>query len=269
MRFQTAPAPWPPDEVDPQPDLRAGLEAAGFRLLGAAVRVLPTDAEVAAMAADYTPAERAQFLRGDRPAQVLAAPDGTAFVRLDWFWSGTYAEMSTVLPGGGVVTTALDWGVDPAWPRVLSKRYAATTDRRREQVLWWASSRSLRIVDGDAADLWAAHQEHVADVHRGAGALPAHARLEDAVAMHDAAQACRMRAAGRSRLLAAAASLLAGAVLLVVLQAVLRPTLGWALLLGVPATVLVLAVHQPLWLRLRHWRRLHPVLRVRPPAPEA
>jgi hypothetical protein len=265
VRFQTAPAPWPPDEVDPQPDLRAGLEAHGFRLLGAAVRVLPTDAEVTAIAADYTPADRDQLLRGDRPAQVMAAPDGTAFVRLAWFWSGTYAELSTVLPCGRVVTTALDWGVDPAWPRVLRKRYDATTDRRREQVLWWASSRSLRIVDGDAAALWDAHREHVADVHRDAAALPVHARLEDAVATYDAAQACRMRAAGRSRLLAAAASLLAGAVLLIALQVVLRPTLGWALLLGVPATILALAVHQPLWLRLRHWRRLHPLLRVRPP----
>jgi hypothetical protein len=266
VEFQTAPAPWPVDEPDPQPDVRAGLEAAGFRLLGAAVRVLPTDAQVAAIAADYTPADGEELLRGDRPAQVMAAPDGSAFVRLAWFWSGTYAEMTTVLPGGGVVTTAIDWGVDPAWPRVLRKRYAATTDSRREQVLWWASSTSLRIVRGDATELWDAHRAHVADVHPETAHLPAHARLEDAVATYDAAQACRMRAAGRSRLLAAAASLLAGAVLLVVLQVVLRPTLGWALLLGVPATVLALAVHQPLWLRLRHWRRLHPVLRVRPRA---
>ena len=269
MKSQTAPAPWPSAEPDPQPEVRAGLEEAGFRLLGAAVRVLPTDAQVAALAAGYAPADGAELLRGDRPAQVMAAPDGSAFVRMAWFWSGTYAEMSTVLPSGRVVTTALDWGVDPAWPRASSRRYAATTDSRREQVLWWAPSASLRIVRGGAAELWDAHREHVAEAHRDAAALPVHARLEDALAMYDAAQDCRMRAAGRSRLLAATASLLAGAVLLVVLQVVLRPTLGWALLLGVPATVLALAVHQPLWLRLRHWRRLHPVLRVGPPAPEA
>jgi hypothetical protein len=179
--------------------------------------------------------------------------------------------MSTVLPGGGVVTTALDWGVDPAWPRALSRGYAATTDSRREQLLWWAPSVSLRIVRGDAAELWDAHREHVAEVHRDAGPLPVHARLEDAVAVYDAAQACRMKSAARSRLLAVVASLLAGAVLMVLLgalQVVLRPPAGWALLLAVPPALLVLALHRPLWLRLRHWARLHPVLRVRPPAPQ-
>jgi hypothetical protein len=264
VETRTAPAPWPAVEPDPQPDVRRGLEEAGFRLLGAAVRVLPTDAQVAALAADYAPADGAELLRNDGPAQVMAAPDGSAFVRMAWFWSGTYAEMSTVLPSGRVVTTAIDWGVDPAWPRALSRRYAATTDSRREQVLWWAPSASLRIVRGGAAELWEAHRGHVAQVHRDGVALPAHARLEDAVVMYDAAQACRMRSAARSRLLAVVTSLLAGVVLmvlLVALQVLLRPPAGWALLLAVPPALLVLVLHQPVWLRLRHWRRLHPVLR--------
>jgi hypothetical protein len=270
VEFQTMPMPWPATEADPQPDVRAGLEEAGFRLLGAQVRVLPTDAQVAALAADYTPADGAELLRNDGPAQVMAAPDGSAFVRMAWFWSGTYAEMSTVRPCGRVVTTALDWGVDPAWPRALRRSYTASTDSRREQVLWWAPSASLRIVRGGAAELWAAHRQHVAEVHQDADPLPVHARLEDAVVMYDAAQACRTRSAARSRLLAVGAALLVGVVLMALvamLQVVLRPAPGWALLLAVPPALAVLLLHRPLWLRLRHWRRLHPLLRV--PVPSA
>jgi hypothetical protein len=240
--------------------LRAGLEALGFRLLGAAVRVLPTDADAVALAAKYEPADGEAMLRGDRLAQVMVAPDGTAFVRMAWFWAGTYAEVSTVLPDGRVVTTALDWGIDPAWPRRMRRQFEATTDRRREQELWWAPSTSLRLVEGGAAELWAAHRAHVAAVH-GAAAVPVHARLADAVGVYDAAQACRMRAVVRSSRLAAVVALVIGAVLLVASHAILRPTFGWGLLLGMPATLLVLAVFQPLWLRCRHRRWLYPVLR--------
>src|SRR5690606_10262700 len=120
------------------------------RMLGAQVVTMPPS-ELAKLVDGYAPEHHETFLRWiSVPAQVLAAPDGSAFARLSWFWWGRNAELSTVLPDGQLVTTVTAWGVDPPWPRKIQRAYARTTDRLREQVLDHADAASLRIVDGDA-----------------------------------------------------------------------------------------------------------------------
>jgi hypothetical protein len=269
--MEHAPAPWPDAEPDPQPGFRAGFEAEGFRLLGAEVLVRPAGAELARLAAGYAPDDRRQFVaNGQRPAQVLASPDGTAFVRLGWFWSMRWAEVTTVLADGGLVTTAADWGGDPAWPRTIRRWYSRTTDRRREQVLWAAPSRSARVVDGDADRIWAEHRAHVRDVAGPDADLPPHVDLASAVAVHDAAQECRIRMAGRAQVLSWLAGLLVAVGLVSTVPALTLAQRGPSWQAGV-ALVLVgyvvwNAVQKQVWLRARHWRRLCPRLRAPLPA---
>jgi hypothetical protein len=251
--------------------LRAGFEAAGFRLLGAAVLVRPTGAEVRRLAAGYAPGDREEFrTHAARPAQVLASPDGTAFVLLAWFWSMPWAEVTTVLPDGGLVTTQADWGADPAWPRNVRRWYAATTDRRREQLLWAAPSRSVRVVDGDADRLWAVHRDHVREVAGRTDDVPPHRDLASAVALHDAAQACRQRLAARAQVVAWVAGLL-------VAVGLVAPASAFSLAQGGPSwqvgVILVLSgwvvwntVQKHAWLRARHWRWLRRRLRAPLPA---
>lgn len=261
--------PWPDAEPDPQPELRAGFEALGFRVLGAAMRVFPTEAQLERLAAGYVKVDRELFREwGGRPYQVLAAPDGTAFVRLGWFWSGRYAEFSTVLPDGRLVTTLTDWGVDPAWPRQIRRWYAATTDRHSEQHLWCAPSASARVVDGSAADLWSAHRAQVADVQGGA-APSWHHGLVDALALYDAAQSSRNRSARRARLLAGLLGFLVALVPVVALSAVLLPGFAASVVLGLVGWVVCVVAQKQLWLRARHWLWLHPRFIAPVPQPAA
>lgn len=269
MKFQHAPAPWPPAEPDPQPELRAGFEALGFRVLGAAMRVFPTDAQFERLAAGYVQGDRELFREwGGRPYQVLAAPDGTAFVRLAWFWTGRYAEVSTVLPDGRLVTTSTDWGIDPAWPRQIRRWYAATTDRHREQQLWGSPSCSAKVVDGTPGDVWSAHRAQVADVQGGA-APSWHHRLVDALALYDAAQASRNRSARRVRLLAGLFGFLVALVPVVALAAVLLPGFGASVVLGLVGYVVCVVAQKQLWLRARHLLWLHPRFIAPVPQPAA
>lgn len=198
---------------------------------------------------------------------MLAAPDETAFVRLAWFWAGRYAEMSTVLPDGRLVTTSTDWGIDPAWPRQIRRWYAATTDRHREQSLWLSPSCSARIVDGPAAELWSAHRAHVVDLS-GDGAAPSgHRTLEDAIAVYDAGQTSRMRSNARAQRLSQLAGFLVACALLVPLTVMLRPGFATSVAMIGAGWLLWVVVQKQLWLRARHWRWLRP--RFRAPVPQA
>ncbi|MGD8200792.1 hypothetical protein ACQE98_09025 [Ornithinimicrobium sp. W1679] len=251
MTLESAAAPWPEDEPDPQPQLRAGLEALGFRLLGA--QVLTDPEAVVTLAEDYPADQGAELIEhGVRPAQVLRAPDGSAFARLAWFWSGTYGELTTVLVDGDVVTTVTDWNVDPPWPSAVAASYDRTTDRRQEQEQYFAQSRSVRIVDGDAAALWAEHERHVASLAPLRTLVPRHTSLQDAVAVYTYAQQARERRNLRSRLMALAlwAVLLLGAWLVLDLATPLN--LAAKLLVVVVLAVGVGVVHPYVWVRLRH-----------------
>ena len=266
MKFHHTPGPWPAEEPEPQAEFHAGFEDLGFRLLGAAMRVEPTDAQVAQLAAGYAQDDREQFLAwAGRPNQVLAAPDGTAFVRLGWFWSGDYAEVVTVLPDGTMVTTTAEWGIDPAWPKQIRRWYAATTDRLREQELWSSPSSSSKVVAGTAADLWSAHRAHVLRFRGGEKPVTAHDQLPDAIAVFDATQACRQRSAGRATLVAAIVSFVLVATYLLVMNIAFRPSNVGHVLLVASGVVLVVVTQKQLWLRFRHWRWLRP--RFRAPVP--
>ena len=202
MEFTSAAGPWPESAPEPQPELRAGLESLGFQLLGAQVVTMPPS-ELAKLVDGYAPEHHETFLQWiSVPAQVLAAPDGSAFARLSWFWWGRNAELSTVLPDGQLVTTVTAWGVDPPWPRKIQRAYARTTDRLREQVLDHADAASLRIVDGDAAELWTAHRDFVASVVPDTSRLPPHTDLTDAVELYQASHDFRARLAERAVLVA-------------------------------------------------------------------
>jgi hypothetical protein len=269
MEFASAPAPWPETAPEPQPELRAELEELGFRMLGAqAVTMDPAD--VAELVDDYAVEHHETFLQWALvPAQIFAAPDGSAFARLSWFWSGRQAELSTVLPDGQLVTTVTAWGVDPPWPRTIERAYARTTDRHLEQALHFSDAASLRIIDGDAAELWSTHRAFVASIVPEAGRLPGHTVLEDAVRLYQHSQEVRERLARRAviaswlvwvvcvlAVVGAYAVLQATVLPPAVLDAVLHP----AVVVGIVVAAFVLGrvAVRSIALRARHWWWLRP-----------
>jgi hypothetical protein len=207
------------------------------------------------MAGSYGPERAAEFRRwAAQPGQVLAAPDGTAFVHLAWLWDCRYATFTTVLADGALVQTLHAWGADPVWPMRLAARYAAT-DRLTEQLVM-ATDPDAEVVEGGIAEVCAAHRRRVS-----AAGVPVtdHSSAADFVAVYEGES--RVRSAWGRRMQVAAAVL--------GFLVVLVPFLAVSVALGqapwwVDLTVLFVAglafreVFLRLWVRARRWRWLRP-----------
>lgn len=254
--FDYVAVPWPDDAPDPQPEMRAGLEAMGFRLLGGCSLTGHGLEQVDAMAAAYGPEHREEFAaRGRQPGQVFAAPDGTAYVQLAWLWACRYGMFTSVLADGSLVQTCTSWDADPRWPTSLAKHYAGTTDRRTEQLVL-ATDPDATVVEGDVQRVWAAHQDRLAAVP---GTFPDHTSLPDFVDVYAAESRNRAAWARRIRVLA----FLSAFAITFVPYLLITVALGdqpWWVDGGVVLTagLATISLYLPLWLRLRTWRRLRP-----------
>jgi hypothetical protein len=255
VAFDYVAVPWPADAPDPQPAVRQELEDRGFRLLGGCALAAPGLAAVERMAGAYDQAVGDEFARQARlPSQVLAAPDGSAFVQLAWLFGCRYAVFSTVLADGRLLQTCLDWEADPAWPRALARHYR-TTDRRTEQLVL-ATDRDATVVEGGAGRAWETHRERVADPGLQ---MREHARLEDFVGLYAAESRARSTWNRRVRVVSFLIAFLVVLVPFQVFTVVVGSQPWWvdAAAVGV-AGVLAVWLYLVVWLRVRTVRWLRP-----------
>jgi hypothetical protein len=257
MAFEYVAAPWRADAADPQPEMRTALEAEGFRLLGGCALTEAGVRTVAAIAPSYGPDHGKEFARwGAEPGQVLAAPDGTAFVLLAWLWDCRYATFTTVLDDGTVLQTLTEWGADPVWPTALAGQYEIS-DRRTEQLVL-ATDQHARVVEGGVERAWRAHGERLLP---HAGSIPDHVALEDFVAIWAAESRARATWSRRVQLVAGLITFLM--LLVPFLAASLLLAQSWWVQMGlvVAASLLFPWSFRRVWLRVRRWRGLRPPFR--------
>jgi hypothetical protein len=257
MAFDYVAVPWAPDAVDPQPEMRAALEAEGFRLLGGCALTEAGIRAAAAVAPSYGPDHAEEFARwGAEPGQVLAAPDRAAFVLLAWLWDCRYATFTTVLDDGTVLQTMTEWGADPVWPTALAGQYDAS-DRHTEQLVL-ATDPDARVVEGGVEQAWRVHGERLSP---HAGSVPDHVALEDFVAIWAAESQARGTWSRRVQLVAGLMTFLVVLVPFLVMS-LLLPQSWWVQAGLVAAAGLVfLASFRRTWLRVRRWRGLRPSFR--------
>ena len=236
------------------PEVVAGFEALGFRRVGGLLADL-SDAEVEDLLGEYAPDVQPEMRLAARNSEtVLAAPDASAFVGVDWFYG--MPSVRTAIPAGrrSLVETQRAWDWMPSQPLALA-RYAAQRRLRPEQD-GSAPGRLMTLVEtDDPAQLWSAHQEAIA---RSEETPVVHRTIQQAQALwrqcllHDA------RIAMRAGLLAKAA--LYGVQVIGLTIAALFVLLGWlwwglaACVIGA-AVALVLGLRGFWWLRYARWGR--------------
>ena len=146
---------------DVEPEWAAALEALGFRRVGWVHLVAEGDTT------SHFEAEDARFARtqAELASPVFASPDGTALAELStWFDRRASVRLRTALEDGRVAETTRQWGrnarIDPEQGAEWLQQPVPL-----EMVRTQASGRSIRVLDTDeAAELWAFHQQHVADL---------------------------------------------------------------------------------------------------------
>jgi hypothetical protein len=171
------------------PKVAAGFEAAGFRRAGHVIEDLDPD-EFEKVADGYEP-RAGQLWRDNagRPDTALTDSTGTTIALVGWWWETPAAELFSVSADGRLVSTRSAWKVDPPWPVAIQAQYRHT-DRRREQLYDARPGRSIEIVDTiEPAQLWAAHQAHLAKV----GGIPAQLSLQHLCRVRTAAYALTWR----------------------------------------------------------------------------
>ena len=238
------------------PEWVVALEDVGFVRLGR-VQGGVDPGGIEALAADYDPEAREQMLTAARiPTMVLAAPDGSAFADVDWFWGGPSVRIRTLTTDGRLVATHRAWEHPPAWPVSLRsvERYR---NLALEQRLSAARGRSLEVLAGaDAATLWERHRAHLARrriVPEPHDTLAGYIRLAERAFEHELRSADRARPA-----MYAALALLLGVFLLLVPLLVPPARTPWGLVVVVLLAVpLGLAAPRPLvaWVRYLRWIR--------------
>ena len=122
------------------PEVVAGFGALGFRRVGGLLADL-TDAEVEDMVGGYAPDVQAELRRSARiPETVLAAPDASAFLGVDWFYGQPSVRLRSLLVDGRLVETQRAWDRMPDHPLALA-RWVSTrrpsTRRERSRTDGW------------------------------------------------------------------------------------------------------------------------------------
>lgn len=160
-----------PDELH-YPEIVERLESLGFLRVGRIrLAVPPTDWQQ--LLASYLPPDAAALAAHERiPGTVLVAPDGDAYVDVDWFYDSPSIRFRTLLGDGTVVETQRAWDNDPAWP-VRLHRAIKHRDRRQEQLLEVAEGRDLAVAESrDVDGVWEEHRARVARAGRPVAVHP-------------------------------------------------------------------------------------------------
>ncbi|HET7736231.1 MAG TPA: hypothetical protein VFK52_09675 [Nocardioidaceae bacterium] len=150
-----------PDELH-YPEVVERLESLGFVRVGR-LRLAVPPAEWEALLATYTPGDAAELAYHEAiPGVVLVAPDGDAYVDVDWFYESPSIRFRTLLEDGTVVETQRAWDNDPAWP-VRLHRAVKYRIRREEQLLEAADGRDLAVAgSSDVGGVWEEHRARLA-----------------------------------------------------------------------------------------------------------
>lgn len=141
------------------PDCVRAFEDLGFVRLGrmAVVRVAGMDV----VARWFPEPHRHELIQMKGiPPTVLAAPDSSAFVLVDWWWGMPEVRLRTVLTTGAIVETRRAWDVPPVCIS-SEKKLAQSFVLDDEQCRSAGRGRDIRVAIGDPAVLWRAHQMHV------------------------------------------------------------------------------------------------------------
>jgi hypothetical protein len=156
-----------PDELH-YPEIVERLESLGFQRVGR-VRLDVPDADWQKLLASYTPHDAEVMAHHERiPGVVLVAPEGDAYVDVDWFYGSPSVRFRTLLDDGTVVETQRAWDSDPAWP-VRLHRAIRHRVRREEQLLDVADGRDLVIAASrDVEGVWEEHRARLATAGRPA-----------------------------------------------------------------------------------------------------
>jgi hypothetical protein len=161
------------------PETVAAFEQLGFSRIGGVQLVLP-DAGIDDLAQSHPAHVREEFRESARtPETLLAAPDGTTFAGVDWFYRQPSVRLRSLLADGRLVETQRGWDHLPV-PMTEMEPYVDRLRLRPEQDRG-ARGRQFTIVPGADADrLWAVHRESLAT----AGNPPVeHRTSEQAVAL--------------------------------------------------------------------------------------
>ncbi len=172
----------PPDGGPPRyyPGLVRSFEELGFARIGGLQLDFADPSELEELIAAHPASVQADFRESSRtPETLLAAPDATAFVGVDWFYRQPSVRLRTLLADGRLVETQRGWDHLPV-QAVEMEPYADRLRLRPEQDRR-ARGRLFTIVPGDSmADLWATHRRVVA---RAGSAPAAHRTIEQAASL--------------------------------------------------------------------------------------
>ena len=236
------------------PEVVAGFEALGFRRVGGLLADL-TDEQVEDLVSSYEPDLQPEVRRSAHtPESVLAAPDGSAFVGVDWFFGMPSVRIRALLADGRLVETQRAWDRMPDQVRERAP-YVARLRLRPEQDRTAPGRLVTLVQEADPVALWTAHQEAVAH----ADETPVrHLTIQQAQALwrlcflHDARIELRVGPASKVALLG-----LQVVGLTLVAAFVLLGHPAWAVATGLVAgaLALVLAYRLTWWLRYARWLR--------------
>jgi hypothetical protein len=241
-------------ELPAYPEIVAGFEALGFRRIGGLQSDL-TEAQLDDLFADYEPRVQAEMRRASARAEaVLSAPDGAAFVGIEWFYGMPSVRLRSALEDRRLVETQRAWDRLPDRPLSLAK-YARHFRLRPEQDKSARGRLVTLVATDDPAVLWSAHRDAVGL----AGSAPVeHQTIEQAQALWSASHAHEIRIAmrvGPVLKVALYAVQVVGLTLAALFVLLDRLVEGFAVcVLGVVAA-LVLGFRAAWWLRYVRWIR--------------
>ncbi|MFC6242877.1 hypothetical protein ACFP55_15915 [Knoellia sp. GCM10027112] len=160
-------APWL-IEYASHPELILAYMDAGLLAAGCLVLDDGTDGTMA-WADAYDDETNAYFLRNlERPAPVLATPDGTTLVEISDMHGAPSVRARSVLADGTLVETLLRWPEVPPWPRRMQKA-RGLADVEVEMTRQAARGRVTKVVEGGPVEVLVSHFASVADVEEDRG----------------------------------------------------------------------------------------------------
>ncbi|HSV39843.1 MAG TPA: hypothetical protein VLI04_13885 [Nocardioidaceae bacterium] len=185
-----------PDEIH-YPELVAQLERLGFERVGRVRLDVPVE-EWQQLLSQYTHHDAEVMVAHEAiPSVVLVAPEGDAYVEVDWFYDSPSIRFRTLLQDQTIVETQRAWNHDPAWPRRLH-RALPYRDRREEQLLDVAKGRDLVIAKSETVEqVWQEHRERVA--RASVEPVPHRNDMSQVLSLWDRLLAHGMRCAVRAR----------------------------------------------------------------------
>jgi hypothetical protein len=242
------------------PEVVAGFEAMGFRQIGRLERVYLQGLEQ--VASLYAEEDRRFFCEHKAvPMVVLTAPNGNAFVFVDWWWGMPDVRIRTPMTDGSVVETRRAWDNAPALPMRL-ELIRRSLDMTEEQLLASVpgGGRALALATGAPAELWMVHEDRVASWARERCTQPvAGLDMEQAIGLSHRLSDHDFRAVQRVRLARFALFMALMAPPLLILFAPRLTHMGFGAMMAtlLLETILVVTCRRRIG-RVRYTRRMRP-----------